>query len=256
MQCAQCATPVPEDARFCHSCGSLVSEAEGQAAATGAMDASAFQHMEQLVRDDTTGEFEILRMLGRGGMVMVYLANEVHLARKVAIKVLPPELTFGHGVERFKREAKTAAALDHPNIIPIYRVASGGEIFWYAMKYLEGQSLDDLLKERGRFSLGETIGILGQVADALDYAHERVLLIGVGLLPPGGVRDLAAGSYQVEAAANGFVTARVTAPPPPLRDLRPETPPRLITVVERCLEKDPDRRRQSLADAARELEAL
>ncbi len=173
MQCAQCATPVPEDARFCHSCGSLVSDAEGQAAATGAMDASAFQHMEQLVRDDTTGEFEILRMLGRGGMAMVYLANEVHLARKVAIKVLPPELTFGHGVERFKREAKTAAALDHPNIVPIYRVASGGEIFWYAMKYLEGQSLDDLLKERGRFSLGETIGILGQVADALDYAHEH-----------------------------------------------------------------------------------
>lgn len=81
-------------------------------------------------------------------MAVVYLATEVHLDRKVAIKVLPPELTFGQGLERFKREAKTAAALDHPHIIPIYRIASGTKIFWYAMKYLEGRSLEDLLKER------------------------------------------------------------------------------------------------------------
>ncbi len=173
MECVHCSTPVPDTARFCPNCGSQVSDAEGQAAATAAMDAAAFRHMEQLLREDTEGEFDIERPLGKGGMAVVYLATEVHLARKVAIKVLPPELTFGHGVERFKREAKTAAALDHPNIIPIYRIASGGKIFWYAMKYLEGRSLDEMLKERHRFSLGETIRILGQVADALEYAHEH-----------------------------------------------------------------------------------
>ncbi|HEX9729896.1 MAG TPA: serine/threonine-protein kinase [Gemmatimonadales bacterium] len=173
MQCAHCATPVPAEARFCQSCGSQVSDAEGQAAATGAMDKSAFAHMEALLRAETVGEFEVESLLGRGGMAVVYLATEVHLARKVAIKVLPPELTFGHGVERFKREAKTAAALDHPNIIPIYRIASGGKLFWYAMKYLEGSALDTLLKERGRFSLNESIKILEQVADALDYGHEH-----------------------------------------------------------------------------------
>lgn len=137
------------------------------------MDQGAFNHMEALLREDTKGEFEIGKMLGRGGMAVVYLATEVHLSRKVAIKVLPPELTFGHGVERFKREAKTAAALDHPNIIPIYRISSGGKLFWYAMKFLEGRALDELLKERDHFGLEETIDILAKVADALDYGHEH-----------------------------------------------------------------------------------
>ncbi len=171
MECAQCGTAVPDEASFCHSCGSQVSDAEGQARASAAMDMSSIHHMEKLLKEDTKGEFEVGELLGRGGMAMVYLAEEVHLSRKVAIKVLPPELTFGHGVERFKREAKTAAGLDHPNIIPIYRIASGGKVFWYAMKFLEGQSLDEMLKEKGRCSLEETIQILMPVADALDYGH-------------------------------------------------------------------------------------
>jgi serine/threonine-protein kinase len=173
MDCAHCATPVPDNARYCHNCGSLVSDADGQAAATAALDDSAVRHMERLLKEDTRGEFEILHQIGRGGMAAVYLAREIHLDRNVAIKVLPPELTFGHGVERFKREARTAARLDHPNIIPIYRVASGGKIFWYAMKYLEGRSLDVHIKARSRLSLKETITILKQVAGALDYAHKR-----------------------------------------------------------------------------------
>ncbi len=170
MQCAHCASPVPDDARFCHTCGSAVSGPEG---ATATMNSSELQQMEGLLRADTTAEFTIERLLGRGGMAVVYLAKETHLDRKVAIKVLPPELTFGQGVERFKREAKTAAALDHPHIIPIYRIASGNKIFWYAMKYLEGQSLEELLKERRRLPLDETIAILDQVAKALDHAHKR-----------------------------------------------------------------------------------
>jgi serine/threonine-protein kinase len=115
-------------------------------------------------------------MLGRGGMAVVYLATETHLKRKVAIKVLPPELTFGHGVDRFKREAQTAAALDHPHIIPVYRIASGKKLFWYAMKFLEGRSLEDLIKEKKRLTLDETIHILVQVAEALDYAHEHSVI--------------------------------------------------------------------------------
>lgn len=151
----------------------MVSDAEGQAAATASMDQSAFAHMERMLRDETRGEYAVGKMLGRGGMAVVYLAEETRLGRKVALKVLPPELTFGHGVDRFLREAKTAATLDHPNIIPIYRIASGGKLFWYAMKYLEGRSLEDVLRERGAYSLDETLEILDQVADALDYAHEH-----------------------------------------------------------------------------------
>ena len=170
MQCARCASPVPDSAKFCHSCGSAVSGPDG---ATATIDSSELQQMEALLRSDTQAEFRIERLLGRGGMAAVYLATEIHLDRKVAIKVLPPELTFGQGVERFKREAKTAAALDHPHIIPIYRVASGNKIFWYAMKYLEGRSLEEVLKERRRLPLDETSAILDQVAKALDHAHRR-----------------------------------------------------------------------------------
>jgi serine/threonine protein kinase len=140
------------------------------------MDGSALAHMERLLREDVAGEFEVHSLLGRGGMAVVYLATEVHLSRKVAIKVLPPELTFGHGVDRFMREAKTAAALDHPSIIPIYRVASGGKIFWYAMKFLEGRSLEDVIKEKKVVPLADTIDILTQVADALDYAHAHSVI--------------------------------------------------------------------------------
>ena len=176
MICTQCHTPVPDHSKFCLSCGSQVSNPDLQGAATEAMDEAGTVQMENLLKADTKGDFEIGEMLGRGGMAVVYYATDIHLSRPVAIKVLPPELTFGHGIERFKREAKIAAKLDHPNIIPIYRIASGGKVFWYAMKYLEGESLDQKLRKAGRFSLEETIDVLGQIADALDYAHEHEVI--------------------------------------------------------------------------------
>lgn len=176
MLCVHCSTPVGDEAKYCHSCGSMVSDAGGQAAANASMDQSAFAHLERMLREETAGEYVLGKMLGRGGMAVVYLAEETRLGRKVALKVLPPELTFGHGVDRFLREAKTAATLDHPGIIPIYRIASGGRLFWYAMKYLEGQSLEDVLRERGAYSLEESIELLEQVADALDYAHEHQVI--------------------------------------------------------------------------------
>lgn len=173
MICVHCNTPVPDHSKFCLACGSLVSDPDLQSAATQAMDDSATVQMETLLREDTEGEFEIGELIGRGGMAAVYLANEIHLSRRVAIKVLPPELTFGHGIERFKREAKIAAVLDHPNIIPIHRIASGGKVFWYSMKYLDGDTLDKMLQTKQQFTLDETTGILADVADALDYAHEH-----------------------------------------------------------------------------------
>jgi serine/threonine-protein kinase len=138
------------------------------------MDATKSAELERLVHQEMGGEFQVQRELGRGGMAVVYLATETLLGRKVAIKVLPPDLTYGAGaIDRFKREARTAATLDHPSIIPVYRVSPGGRLFWYAMKYLEGQSLADLLKQDRRLSLERTIAILEQVAGALDYAHRR-----------------------------------------------------------------------------------
>lgn len=170
MLCYKCQTPIPDTSRFCFSCGADVS---GEAA-TRTQPIEADPELTEKLREDVKGEFVVERELGRGGMAIVFLARDTALGRKVAIKVLPPELTFGQGmVERFKREARTAATLDHHHIIPIYRVAPGGKLFWYAMKYLEGESLEDVLEREHQVPVDRAASILTQTAEALDYAHEH-----------------------------------------------------------------------------------
>ena len=172
MRCAHCASPVPDGSQFCTNCGADVRAAVSSTPA--ALDEAGVTKLTRMLREETAGEYEIERELARGGMGVVYLATEIQLRRRVAIKVLPPALTFGEGaIERFRREARTAAALDHPNIIPIYGVSSGGELLWYSMKLLEGQSLDVILRDRERLEFDQTVAMLEQVADALDYAHQH-----------------------------------------------------------------------------------
>ena len=174
MNCYRCAAPIPEHSRFCLSCGALMPDATLPTAAPDELDDGGARELELLIRAETAGEYEILREIGRGGMGVVYLAREKSLARDVAMKVLPPHLTYGKGViGRFRREARTAAALEHPNIVPVYRIAPGGRLFWYTMKHLEGRSLAEVLLERGTLPPPATITILERIADALDYAHQR-----------------------------------------------------------------------------------
>lgn len=172
MLCGRCASPVPDGSTFCLNCGADLPDPSSNP--TASLDDAGVAKLTRMLREETAGEYEIEREIARGGMGVVYLATEIQLRRRVAIKVLPPTLTFGAlAIERFRREARTAAALDHPNIIPVYRVSSGGELLWYSMKLLEGRSLDSLLKERGGLDLDETVAVLDQVAEALDYAHQR-----------------------------------------------------------------------------------
>ena len=121
--------------------------------------------------------YRIVATLGRGGMSVVYLAEHDWLQRKVALKVLAPQLADDERFrERFVRESRLAASLDHPNVIPIYEAgASGGELF-IAMRFVEGSDLRTLLAEKGALEPARTIGILRQVAAALDAAHEQGLV--------------------------------------------------------------------------------
>jgi serine/threonine protein kinase len=170
VNCYRCKTPLPDNARYCFTCGADVS---GEHEHTLAVEEDP--QLRQKLQEEIGGDFVIDRELGRGGMAVVYLGHDAHLGRKVAIKVLPPELTFGHSsmVERFKREARTAATLDHPNIIPVYRVSTSGKLFWYVMKYLEGEALDEILKREGQLAVERAAEIVRQVADALGFAHRH-----------------------------------------------------------------------------------
>ena len=107
-------------------------------------------------------------------MALVYQAHERELGREVAVKVLPFALGFdAEFVERFQREARTAAQLEHPNIIPIYRVGRSGRVIYFVMKFLRGGSLAGLLQKRGRLSAPEIRRLLVDCASALAYAHQR-----------------------------------------------------------------------------------
>lgn len=119
-------------------------------------------------------DFELQREIGRGGMGVAYLALDVKLDRPVAVKVLPEQLAATPGVrERFLREARTAAKLSHPGIVPIYRADELDGVAFFVMRYVEGPSLGERLIERTVLPPPEVAVLLSQVARALDYAHAR-----------------------------------------------------------------------------------
>ncbi len=127
-----------------------------------------------LVREALASEYELIEELGRGGMAMVYRARDRQLEREVAIKVLPFSLAFdSEFVERFQREARTAAQLEHPNIIPIYRVGRAGRVIYFVMKFLRGGSLATVLGERMRLNPPEIRRLLVEAGSALGYAAQR-----------------------------------------------------------------------------------
>lgn len=118
------------------------------------------------------GSYELLRRLGEGGMAQVYLARDIRLGREVAVKVLDPKLADRPGFrERFMREARVAAALDHPNIVPLFDFGDT-EALYLVMPYVSGGSLQDMLPQTP-LPIGEVVTYGSQIADALEYAHQR-----------------------------------------------------------------------------------
>jgi serine/threonine protein kinase len=194
LPCPACQAANTADAHYCEQCGTELSNPaattlvydprasrSGPAAAgrRGARRSVAADDPEadallQLARREFADDYDVEREIGRGGMGVVYRAIELQLRRPVALKVLPPELALGESVvERFKREAQMAAALDHPNIIPIYRVGQSASLLYLAMKYVEGRPLDGVIASQGALPVPVVLLVLRAATSALSYAHEH-----------------------------------------------------------------------------------
>ena len=122
------------------------------------------------------GRYAIEREVGAGGMATVYLAEDVRHHRKVALKVLRPDLAATLGPERFLREIEIAANLTHPHILPLYDSGEADGFLFYVLPYIEGESLRDRLVREGELPVGEVVRILRDVVDALAHAHDHGLV--------------------------------------------------------------------------------
>jgi eukaryotic-like serine/threonine-protein kinase len=174
MFCAQCGTLVSANSKFCVACGQPVTNAE---ASTLALSGTESERLLATLKRGLAPEYDVECELGRGGMAIVYKAREVELDRSVALKVLPPELgPVGSVADRFKREARLAASLDHPNVIPVYRVGQAGGIMYMAMKFIDGKPLDGVLEAYGALPLPVVLIVLRSAAAALAFAHEHGII--------------------------------------------------------------------------------
>ena len=119
------------------------------------------------------GRYTIAREIGRGGMSIVYLAHDLRNERRVALKVLRPDLAQALGSDRFLREIKVAAGLTHPHILPLFDSDIADGLLFYTMPYVEGESLRHRLQREGRLPVADAVKIARDVADALAYAHSQ-----------------------------------------------------------------------------------
>jgi predicted Ser/Thr protein kinase len=301
--CIRCHTPLPVDGRFCSNCGTPTEEL------SHVCPPDPTEELKERLARTLAGRYEIIRLLGRGGMAVVFLAQDLVLEREVAIKVLPPETSHDTKlIPRFQQEAKTAARLDHPNIIPIYRVESEAGLNYFVMKYVNGRPLDQVLDD-GPLSVAQARRVLREAALALGHAHKRkivhrdvkpanIMLEADGrvVLTDFGISKAAQGSSQLtgtgaiigtphymapeqakglevdgradqyalaivghqlltgkvpfDGTAHSILYKQVFEPPPPVIDVRPDTPKDLSRALERALSKDPEHRFPSMEDFA------
>ena len=169
--CPQCHTPLPADAPagLCPRC--LIRSAAGLAEPPPDVDFPDIGDAADVAR--RMPQFEIIEMLGKGGMGVVYKARQPALDRLVALKILPPADALSPDfVERFRREARALAKLNHPNIVAIHECGEQGGLYFFVMEYVDGANLRQLF-EAGKLTPAEALAIVPKICDALEYAHEE-----------------------------------------------------------------------------------
>lgn len=170
VECLRCHTPLPDNSKFCLACGADQTNPGSDTVTSGEV-AGLQARLQKVVQ----GKYELKKLVGKGGMGAVFLAQDLTLEREVAIKVLPPDISQDpQVVKRFQQEARTAAKLDHTNIIPIFRVESEGGLNYFVMKFVSGTSLEDVLEtQKDSLSPDYIQRVLWEAARALGHAHQR-----------------------------------------------------------------------------------
>ena len=197
VACTSCGRLILPGDPSCPHCGAPADPAVPDALHSLGDPPSPMADIVERLRRATLGEFEIGRELGRGGMAAVFLAHEISLDRKVAIKVMSPGLFLGEGmVERFKHEAITIAQLHHPNIVSVYSVRQAEGLHFFVMRYVQGRSLEHVVQRAGRLPLPIVRSILHQVGSALTYAHRSRVIH----------RDIKPGNILIDEEGNAVVT--------------------------------------------------
>ncbi len=177
------------------------------------------------LRSALADRYEMERELGRGGMATVYLARDVRHDRAVALKVLHPDLAIALGAERFQREIRLAAGLQHPHILAVHDSGENAGMLWFTMPYVEGESLRDRLNREKQLPVNDALRIAREAADALDFAHrhgvvhrdikpENILLIeGHALVADFGIaRSLSGGGERLTQTGTSLGTAAYMSP--------------------------------------------
>ena len=199
--CPHCGQPVKPGDVYCPRCGGALPGAPPRDGTIVARDeaegASPWRAVLARLEVVTQGRFAIERELGEGGMAAVYLARDLSLQRKVAIKVLSPAMLMERGmVGRFKQEAVTIAALRHPNIVTVHGVEHHEQLQFFVLDFVEGGSLEQVLARYGPLPIPAAVAWLAQVAAALEYAHRRNVIH----------RDIKPGNVLLDRDGNAIVT--------------------------------------------------
>src|SRR5208283_4659304 len=171
-KCPQCGTPLPASALagLCPAC--LLKQGAAEETVTGGQ-APPFQPPSVAELAPLFPQLEILELIGKGGMGAVYKARQKELDRIVALKILPPGIGQDPAfADRFAREAKALARLNHPGIVTIYDFGRANGLFYFLMEFVDGVNLRQLL-QAGRVSAREALAIVPQICDALQYAHDQ-----------------------------------------------------------------------------------